>query len=406
MPVWEDYYRVLQVHYLAEPEVIESAYKRLAKKYHPDLNKSAGADARMKKINEAYDTLKDAGKRKAYDDERLKRPSVSSYEQPYDRTPPKKDADDDDSSPAKEALTSYFESIKNRDFEHAYELITAKDKSNISPDDFVKWQSGVSRIYSLQDYSCKTDKSASNVTLFGQTYQCVVEFSVKTTEHNTVMGRLEKDTLNKKVVYEDGAWRVIVGCDDIKPYISKFEELGGLLAAKSAINDMVELYSSTDNMSGLLNRKGFSDVAQREIWRYERYGNIFSLMLLDISCGTEGLRAKQEFMSASAAWAGIILKEGFRKLDILGRWSDSRYMVLLPEIDLRNGIMAARKIRKIFESNKLIYNKRAYKATVNIGVEEFKGSFESAVRNLAKYLTAAEKTKGSSIISCYGAYQA
>lgn len=36
----EDYYRILQVHYLAEPEIIESAYKRLAKKYHPDVNKN------------------------------------------------------------------------------------------------------------------------------------------------------------------------------------------------------------------------------------------------------------------------------------------------------------------------------------------------------------------------------
>lgn len=49
MPVLEDFYRILQVHYLAEPEVIESAYRRLAKKYHPDVNKTAGAELRMKK---------------------------------------------------------------------------------------------------------------------------------------------------------------------------------------------------------------------------------------------------------------------------------------------------------------------------------------------------------------------
>lgn len=63
----DDYYKILQVHNLAEPEVIESAYKRLARKYHPDLNDSKDALIRMQKINEAYETLSDPGKRKEYD---------------------------------------------------------------------------------------------------------------------------------------------------------------------------------------------------------------------------------------------------------------------------------------------------------------------------------------------------
>lgn len=47
---FEDYYRILQVHNLAEPEVIESAYKRLVKKYHPDYNRDGNAEEIMKKI--------------------------------------------------------------------------------------------------------------------------------------------------------------------------------------------------------------------------------------------------------------------------------------------------------------------------------------------------------------------
>jgi curved DNA-binding protein len=64
---WLDYYRILQVHSLAEPEVIESAYKRLARKYHPDVNKAKDAENRMKQINEAYEVLKDPDKRKQFD---------------------------------------------------------------------------------------------------------------------------------------------------------------------------------------------------------------------------------------------------------------------------------------------------------------------------------------------------
>ena len=66
----EDYYEILQVHYLAEPEVIEAAYKKLAQKYHPDLNKSVGAVAAMKKINVAHDVLSDPIKRRDYDTRR------------------------------------------------------------------------------------------------------------------------------------------------------------------------------------------------------------------------------------------------------------------------------------------------------------------------------------------------
>ena len=57
MPEWEDYYKILQVHFMAEPEVIESAYKRLSKKYHPDVNKLLNAEETMKNINKAYEIL-------------------------------------------------------------------------------------------------------------------------------------------------------------------------------------------------------------------------------------------------------------------------------------------------------------------------------------------------------------
>lgn len=66
----DDYYEILQVHYLAEPEVIEVAYKKLAQKYHPDLNKSIGAIDVMKKINVAHDILSDPVKRRDYDTNR------------------------------------------------------------------------------------------------------------------------------------------------------------------------------------------------------------------------------------------------------------------------------------------------------------------------------------------------
>lgn len=69
MPEFEDFYEILQVHFSAEPEVIQKAYMALANKYHPDKNPSAAAAAKMRKINYAYDVLRDPVKRKQYDAE-------------------------------------------------------------------------------------------------------------------------------------------------------------------------------------------------------------------------------------------------------------------------------------------------------------------------------------------------
>ena len=68
MPADADLYRVLQVDPSADPEVIEAAYKRLALKHHPDLNRGdPRAEEHMKRINEAYRVLGKRALRAEYD---------------------------------------------------------------------------------------------------------------------------------------------------------------------------------------------------------------------------------------------------------------------------------------------------------------------------------------------------
>jgi curved DNA-binding protein len=64
---FKDYYKTLGVEPTASDAEIKAAYRRLARKYHPDVSKEAGAEEKFKAVNEAYEVLKDHGKRNAYD---------------------------------------------------------------------------------------------------------------------------------------------------------------------------------------------------------------------------------------------------------------------------------------------------------------------------------------------------
>ncbi len=62
-----DYYEILGIQRNASKEEVKRAFRQLARQYHPDVNKSADAEARFKEINEAYEVLSDEEKRARYD---------------------------------------------------------------------------------------------------------------------------------------------------------------------------------------------------------------------------------------------------------------------------------------------------------------------------------------------------
>lgn len=64
---FKDYYKVLGVAQDAGADEIKKAFRKLARKYHPDINAGADAEAKFKDVNEAYEVLKDPERRAAYD---------------------------------------------------------------------------------------------------------------------------------------------------------------------------------------------------------------------------------------------------------------------------------------------------------------------------------------------------
>src|ERR1043165_6844804 len=65
---FKDYYATLGGERNASPEDIKRAYRKLARKYHPDVSKESDAETRFKEVSEAYEALSDPERRAAYDE--------------------------------------------------------------------------------------------------------------------------------------------------------------------------------------------------------------------------------------------------------------------------------------------------------------------------------------------------
>src|ERR1700678_1505958 len=64
---YKDYYEVLGVARGADADAVKRAYRKLARKYHPDVSKERNAETKFKEVQEAYEVLRDTEKRAAYD---------------------------------------------------------------------------------------------------------------------------------------------------------------------------------------------------------------------------------------------------------------------------------------------------------------------------------------------------
>ena len=64
---YRDYYKILGVTRTATADEVKKSYRRLARKFHPDVSKEKDAEAHFKEVQEAYEVLKDPEKRAAYD---------------------------------------------------------------------------------------------------------------------------------------------------------------------------------------------------------------------------------------------------------------------------------------------------------------------------------------------------
>jgi len=139
---------------------------------------------------------------------------------------------------------------------------------------------------------------------------------------------------------------------------------------KKHLIENLNYLSTTDVLTGLLNRRALNDILKHEIDRASRYDTDLSLILCDVDKfkkinDTHGHTIGDRALKAIAE----CLKSSIRRADILGRYGGDEFMVILPETSLEGGRRLAEKIRSTVEQQtiELTGNKRVH-LSISVGV--------------------------------------
>ncbi len=366
---WEDYYEILQVHFMAEPDIIKNAYIKLSKKYHPDVNKSSDAKNMMQKINRAYDTLSDPISRAQYMVKWMDKYTLVGSSQTKGKIIHQLDFA---VGPCKNVLLNYLDFLSKKNYGKAFQLISNKDKQNITKNDFIKWQSLVSEIFVLTNFECTLKNIYKNVQDADKNFfKIIVQLEVESMEKNLIMDRTEKDTFCKNVIYEENSWRIFLGHKDIKSFINKFNQLVTLKKSKTKDNTgIIEKFLISLNEK-IDTKNEFIKTGEKEQLRHNRYGNKFSI----IQCTVSNNQNDSLFKKSAIQEIGEIIETNTRNLDTLCRWDDNIFLLLLIETDEKGANTVANKLhwilKKNFKTYEFIFNVKEQK------YDSFKALIES-----------------------------
>ncbi len=164
------------------------------------------------------------------------------------------------------------------------------------------------------------------------------------------------------------------------------------------INKKLELLSTTDQLTKLLNRHKMNSELEKEWKRATRYGNKFSIIMFDIDWfkkinDTYGHQAGDSVLYEIAE----LTKKTLRSTDIIGRWGGEEFLVLSPGTDLNGAVALARKLCSAIENYRFTVNTTV---TISAGLCEFNGqeNIEDMIKNADEKLYEAKRQGRNSVV--------
>ncbi len=133
----------------------------------------------------------------------------------------------------------------------------------------------------------------------------------------------------------------------------------------------LSLQANTDELTGLLNRRSFTNYIKFEFFNSQRSATLFSLIIIDVDFfkrvnDEHGHLVGDEVLIKLAH----ILKTGFRRSDKVSRWGGEEFAILLPDTNLENAINVANKLRLKVAEQTFILSTIEINLTISAGVSE------------------------------------
>ncbi len=320
-----DLYKIMQLHPSSDSDMVSHAYKKLCKKYHPDLN--SNTHDVMQKINHAYEVLSNEKSRALYDKSYSYFKNSSNL---YEEGQLKKASDN---------LNNYFKSLITNNYKKAYSLISSADKSKITYDNFRDWQKTVSKFYKIKDYNITLLDNYYNKKVCSKNYPQVAEFKIDIIEKDLASKNKNKERINKFLLKESKDWKVYLGYRKLNEYTEKLKVFNSLVA------DNLDKFNSYSN-------DNFLKIIEKENYRKERYGSDFALLLFEIT-NYEDL--KLEINDNIENYMKIVfeeLQDLYRLIDEFARYGNDKFFLILPETTEKEAAAVVEKTISFFISQR------------------------------------------------------
>ncbi len=163
------------------------------------------------------------------------------------------------------------------------------------------------------------------------------------------------------------------------------------------------MMSTEDELTGLYNRRYFSEALEREVSRAKRYGTILSLCIADID-HFKGINDTYSHLAGDMILSevGRLMKHSFRFSDLICRWGGEEFAIILPSTAPENAIKACEKFRKSLAKQRYKYKKNHINITISIGIAVFDetttDSFKGLLSMADKALYQAKKDGRNKVV--------
>ncbi len=158
-----------------------------------------------------------------------------------------------------------------------------------------------------------------------------------------------------------------------------------------------------DSLTGVANRRALRERLKSEMYRFQRYDQLFSLVVFDLD------RFKS-INDTHGHWAGDrCLKEIVKRIspilretDLIGRWGGDEFVLIFPATCQQSAVVVAERLRKLIQNTRLVYHKQEISMTISVGVAqalEDDQTIETVFNRADKAMYKSKKAGGNTVTS-------